>query len=311
MDGTVVEIHDDQPATRRMSQRLAKQPSIEEVVQHVPLDANRNLENIDDYQDTSKIIRNCTQRNGKTELLTDDDRLEVTNIARHNKYNNNSVKSRANAVSHRSKTIPNHVSKNNNNHLKEEDLEKRFEEKKFENLQRKLSDSIRSRDEAAAAVTILPSDLRPSVETNGSLDLLDQQQRLHTTADYRLSDSQCISNGTVIAQSGLGCEFQDSLHDSKAKVKLKSDIDDDDDMVLSNGLEPMDTYMPLVGDIPQPLLDDDPPKKVFLTDSSDSMDAVLCNGQDLDDKRRKRDDKKDDKNKKKKLKPLEEENLSK
>ena len=297
---------------KRFSQRLAKHPSVEEIEQLPPMDTATDLIGNGIFPADSKIVRSCApsrnnnniNNNNEKEILDDG-----TTPTRHTKFGN--TKNRSNGISQRSKNAGSHATKNNNNHLKEEEFEKRFEEKKFEDLQRKLTDSIRSRDEAAAAVTILPADLRPSLETNGNIDI-GEQQRLHsTTIDYRISDlSNCTS---VIAQPDtLGCELTadpNDFHDSKARVKLKTD---DDEMGLSNGLvEPMDTYIPIVGDISQPLLDDSASKKVFLTDSSDSMDGPLCNGQDLEDKRRKREDKKDDRNKKKKLKPLEEENLSK
>lgn len=315
--------------SRRTSQRLAKQPSIEEL-EPIPLDPIRadSLEQETNFPDDSKIVRACggSQRSSVKGDMTDDDEDEEEHgdpIVSRQRYVSSSNKGRSNSGTHRSKiTSSNHVTKNNNL-IKEEDLEKRFEEKKFEDLQRKLSDSIRNRDETAAAITILPTDLRPVIEANGSLDVLEQQQlqqRIHSTIDYRLEDNQQGSLspncGTIIAQSDkITCDFNNHsgeslLHDSKARVKLKPDDMCDEEMhVLSNGLEPMDTYMPLVGDLSQ--LEDDPPKKVFLSDSNDSTDTMLCNGQDIDDKRRKRDDKKDDKNKKKKLKPLEEENLSK
>lgn len=330
-------------SSRRTSQRLAKQPSIEELeplhLEGVPTIAARSdeLEQVSDLHEDVKIVRACA--GGSLRNKSAGDLLETDEhpIVSRQRYASGTSKARSNTTSHRSKAPYNHqVNKNhninNNNHAKEEDLEKRYEEKKFEDLQRKLSDSIRSRDETAAAISALPSDLRPVIEPNGGMELLDQQhhhhlhqQRIHSNIDYRLVEQQCTAASTngaiIIAQSDnnskLACEFNNHseesfLHDSKTRVKLKPDDLDDEEMhVLSNGLDPMDSYMPLVGELSEPLLDEDPPKKVFLSDSSDSMDTVLCNSQEMEDKRRKRDDKKDDKNKKKKLKPLEEENLSK
>jgi len=305
------------PVQRRTSQRLAKQPSVEEITQSSVLNST-----VEGFPGDTKVLRSCTTRsntinNNTIEKNVLDEQQSKSegggSITRH-RFNSSKTRS-----SQRTKTLSNHVSKNNNNHLKdhvEEFANKRFEDKKFEDLQRKLTDSIRIRDEAAAALTALPADLRPptTIDSSSSMEVVDSQpQRLHTTApttiDYRISDPQCLNNCTVIAQSdNIPCEFTTDSTDSKGRVKLKIDSDE---MVLSSSLmEPMDTFIPI--DISQPILDDNATKKIFLTDSGDSMDdSVLCNGQEPEDKRRKRDDRKDDKNKKKKLKPLEEENLSK
>ena len=181
-------------------------------------------------------------------------------------------------------------------------------ERKIDDLQIRLSKSIRSRDEAAAAaMSSLPTVLRPHSIDTDSIDNDDFSSHIPTSIEYRLLEPhQPTSTAINVITQSASCE-------SKLRHKSSSSELMDDMSVLPESLESMESYMPVVDELAESPLEAELNKKVCLSDSNDSMDAVLystCNN-DSDDKRRKRTDKCDDRNKKKKLKPLEEENLSK
>ena len=212
--------------------------------------------------------------------------------------------------------------KNNNNHLKEEDLERKLEEEKWEqargsdkfDIKREDSD-INNYIEGELMINDEDSSLdsKHTFEEHPNKDLGEhpkssselQRKRGNNGCDRKRENNR---SSTLIKSDKMNTEIINHRQDKrekKAKVKLKSSPES------VNGAD---------HHIPSPLpheicaktsIEEDISEIIPINMHSDELESVFCNGQENDDKKRKKDDRKDDKNQKKKLKQMEEENLSK